>query len=396
MKVPGIETAKIEKDLAFSVAEYKQRLAACRRHMAKKNLDVLVVTTPENIFYLSGYQTPGYYTSQCLIVPMTGEPVHISRGIEETNVWMLSWIERSESYMDHTDPMELFAEILKKDGFAKGRIGIEKIGWFFSIANFERLKPLLPQADFQDGSMIVEACRVVKSEAEIAYIREAARCAEAGMRAALRTIRPGVTEANVAAEVQKAMTDMASEYPGLPNFICSGVRASQTHATWTKRVLQDGDPMFMELSGCIRRYSAGLLRSATVGKSPEKRKKIWDVSSRALDNMIAAIRPGRPLGEVWEAWVKTLEAAGHEGRFKRAGYSIGINFPPDWGEGYILCFKRGETRLLEPNMTFHIPSNVMIFGYAHTANSETVRVTETGAEVLTNFPRKLFDCPVDV
>ncbi|TIO38713.1 MAG: M24 family metallopeptidase, partial [Mesorhizobium sp.] len=107
---------------------------------------------------------------------------------------------------------------------------------------------------------------------------------------------------------------------------------------------------------------------------------------------IEAIRPGRPLEEVWNVWSRTVTEGGYEGRFKRTGYSIGINFPPDWGEGYMLSFKRGETRTLRPNMTFHIPSLVKVFGFADAGTSETVLVTETGCEILTNCKRQLFVC----
>ena len=396
MKVPGVESARIEKDLAFTVEEYQRRLAGVRTQMAERKLDVLVVTTPENICYLSGYQTPGYYCKQCLIVPLEGDPIHLTRGTEETNAKMLSWIDRTDSYMDHEEPVELFAETLNADGFAKAAVGVEKISWFLPVADFELLTSLLPRAEFHDGSMTVESCRVIKSEPEIEYMRKAARAAEAGMRAGLCTIREGVSEDNVAAEVHKAEIDMGSEYPGLPVFVASGVRTSLAHATWAGRRLEAGDPVVLEISGTFKRYSSALYRCATVGKAPDRYRKMVDTATKALENMMAVIRPGRPLQECWEVWAKTLDDAGFEGRFKRTGYSIGVNFPPDWGEGYILSFKKGETRLLEPNMTFHIPSLVKVFGYADGACSETVRVTKDGSETLTNFPRRLFECPQDV
>ena len=130
MKVPGLDTTEFEKDLAFTVPEFERRLAGVREQMKTRELDVLLVTTPENIYYLSGYHTPGYYCAQCLIVPLDGEPIHLTRGTEETNAKMLSWLERTDSYMDHESPVELFAQTLKDDGFERARIGLEKISWF--------------------------------------------------------------------------------------------------------------------------------------------------------------------------------------------------------------------------------------------------------------------------
>ncbi len=259
-----------------------------------------------------------------------------------------------------------------------------------TVADFERLQALLPTAAFADGSGIVEACRVVKSDREIAPIRQAARAAEAGMLAGLAAIREGATEDEVAAEMQRATTMLGSEYPGLPVFVASGVRSSFAHATWSGRRIEPGDPVLLEISGCVKRYSAALMRCAVVGRPSAQLQRMADVSREALEAMLAAIRPGRPLGEVWEVWAEAVARGGFEGRFKRTGYSIGVNFPPDWGEGYILSFRRGETRLLEPNMTFHIPSMVKVYGVADMATSETVRVTPGGYELLTNFDRRLF------
>jgi Xaa-Pro dipeptidase len=392
MKVPGVETAQIKKDLAFPIPEFQRRLKAVRDEMKNRGLGLLVVSTPENIYYLSGYHTAGYYCSQFLLVPITGDPVHITRGTEETNAKALSWIDQTTSYMDHQLPVELLAEQIEKAGYSDGVIGIEKISWFLTIADFEKLKAILPKATYKDGSMIVENARVVKSNYEIEYIRKAAKIAEAGMNAAIGAIREGANENDVAAETNRVCTAMGGEYPGLPNFVASGVRSSQAHATWAGRTIERGDPVLLEISGCVKRYSAAIMRAAGVKPPHPNYVKMEDVSRRALENMLEAIKPGRPLEEPWNVWSKTLTDSGFEGGFKRTGYSIGISFPPDWGEGYILSFKRNEKRLLQPNMTFHIPSMVKVFGFADAGTSETVRVTETGCEVLTNHKRQLYVC----
>jgi Xaa-Pro dipeptidase len=390
MKVPGVDEAKIEKTLYFPQEEYRRRLACLREQMRGRSLDALLVTTPENICYLSGYQTPGYYCKQCLLVPAEGDAIHVTRATEETNAKALSWIEQTTSYMDDQEPVELFAQVLGGHGFSKARIGVEKQGWFFPVADLEQLQGRLADAAFVDGSMLVEACRLVKSDAEIAYILQAAQAACAGMQAGIEAVRVGVNEDGVAAEVQRVVTAMGSEYPGLPIFVASGVRTSYAHATWSGRRLEPGDPVLLEISGCYKRYSGALMRSGTLGEPSAQLRSMADAAIGALDDMLKAIRPDRPLGEVWEVWARSLERRGFQGRFKRTGYSIGVNFPPDWGEGHILSFKRGEQRLLKENMTFHIPSIVKIFGLADSGFSETVRVTHNGCALLTNLERKLF------
>ncbi|TIO38702.1 MAG: aminopeptidase P family protein, partial [Mesorhizobium sp.] len=257
MKVPGIDNAVIQKDLAFPIVEFQRRLKAVRQEMAERRLDLLVVSTPENIYYLSGYHTVGYYSSQFLLVPSDGDPIHITRGIEETNVKVLSWIDRSTSYMDHESPVELLTATIQSMGCANSAIGVEKISWFLSILDYERLKQLLHGARFEDGSHTVESARVVKSNLELECIRQAARIADAGMEAGIGQIRAGANENDIAAEIQRVVTRMGSEYPGLPIFVASGVRTSHAHATWSGRQILEGDPVLLEISGCVRRYRDG-------------------------------------------------------------------------------------------------------------------------------------------
>jgi Xaa-Pro dipeptidase len=389
VKIPAAEGITIERDLPFPVEEFQARLARVRQALSRQRLDALLVTTPENIYYLSGYQTPGYYCYQCLIVPAGQDPIHITRCQEETNVKARSWIERSTSYLDQEDPVELTAATFGELGLARARIGIEKTSWFLTIAQFEQLRTLLGDAAFANGAGIVEECRVVKSEREIAYIRRAAQIAEAGMKAGLDAIREGVSEDDVAAEVQRVLTVRGSEYPGLPIFVTAGIRSSFTHATWSGGRIQRGDPVLLEISGCVKRYSGALMRTAVVGPPSQQIQRMADASITALETLLQAVRPGRALGEVWEMWAQVVADAGFFNQ-RRPGYSIGVNFPPDWGEGHIACFKRGDKRALVPNMTFHTPSLIQLFGLAQIGNSETLRVTPDGCELLTRIERRLF------
>ncbi|MER8772172.1 Xaa-Pro peptidase family protein [Mesorhizobium sp. M0960] len=390
MKVSGVNTASVQKNLAFPIAEFEQRLKAVRQEMSTRQLDMLIVTTPENMYYLTGFDTLGYTSTQFLLVPLDGDPFLITRAIEETNVVISSWTEQRASYMDHESPIELLAETIKSKGYANSIIGVEKISIFLTVANYERLKYLLPSTKFEDGSLTVESARVVKSDLEIDYIRQAARIADAGMEAGLNQVHVGASENDIAAEIQRVVTIMGSDCTSGPPLISSGVRTSYCHATWSGRKIVEGDPVLLELSGNIRRYSAAVMRIAVAKSANPEFARMEDVSRRALEKMIEAIRPDRPMGEVWDVWSRTVTDGGYEGRFKRTGYSIGVNYPPDWGEGYILSFKRGETRTLRPNMTFHIPSMVKVFGFADAGTSETVRVTETGCEILTNVERKIY------
>src|SRR5262245_42072355 len=133
-KVPGLNDAQVARELAFTPEEYKGRQQAVRQQMSGRGIDVLVVTTPENINYLSGYSTPGYYMSQCLLLPANGDPIIVCRATEEMNVFATSCLSRSDSYADDVAPVVRFADVLAKDGFSQATIGVEKISWFLTVA----------------------------------------------------------------------------------------------------------------------------------------------------------------------------------------------------------------------------------------------------------------------
>ena len=213
----------------FSLEEYAGRLDALRRRMAERGADVILVTSPENLYYLSGYQTPGYYWFQTLVVPLEGEPVFIARLNESSNIEPFAIIEDSRPYEDHDDWIEHTKAVLVDLGLDNKRVGLDHDSFFLRPRDFTRLNDALPSATIVDASGLVESGRVIKSAQEIEYIRLAARAAEAALRAGIDTCEAGVTENDVAAEMHRAQILEGSEYTGLPIFIRTGERDSQTH-----------------------------------------------------------------------------------------------------------------------------------------------------------------------
>lgn len=255
-----------KKELPFSLKEFQGRVKRLREGIAARELDAVLIHTPENIYYLTGYRTPGYYAYQTFIVPLSQEPVILVRHLEESNVLARSWVDKKVGFLDTEDPVEVTRDTLVQMGLAKATIGVEKECWFLTTTNFERLRDSLSDAEFEDCSGLVEGLRLVKSPQEIEYIRRAAKAAAAGMRAGLAAIEADKTEDDIAAEVLKGRTLAGSEYTGLPPFIASGYRGAIAHATWESRRVEEGDLVFLELPGAIKRYHAALMRTVSVGK----------------------------------------------------------------------------------------------------------------------------------
>lgn len=378
------------KEMFFTIEEYQQRLEKLRQVMAGRGIDVLMSFTPENIYYMTGYQTPGYYVYQCLVVPMEREPFMVTRYLEETNVVGLSWLDDRASFQDWEDPVETTVKALKERKLDGKTIGIEEDAWFLSIKHYLQLKEKLAAAKIVDGSGCIEKLRLIKSPQELEYIRRAARAAEKSMEAGMQAIKEGATEDDIAAAVHYELIRSGGEYMGLPPFICSGYRTALAHATWGGRRVERGDLIFFEISGCIKRYSAALMRTAYLGDPPDEVVKISDAVIAGLNKAIETIRPGITSGEADKACRDTIARAGYGEHYRhRLGYSIGVNFPPDWGEGHIVSLRTNDPTILEPGMVFHMPPAVLGYKDLGIGFSETILVTEGGCEPITNFERKL-------
>ena len=384
-------TMKSHDRLGFSLAEYRRRYDAVVRHIREAGADALLVRGPENITYLTGFETPGYYKYHCLIIAPGEEPVLILRRFEEINVWEYSWLTKTVPVWDHQDPTEETIKTLKAMKLDGKRLGVEKAGWFFSVQEFEGLAAALPKAKLVDCSRAVEEARLIKSDEEIAVMRKAAAIADKAVQAGIEACRPGVTEDDVAARVHHVLCENGGEYMGLPPFILAGPRTSLPHQTWRGEPVRKGEHVYFEVSAAKYRYSSALMRCVSVGEPNKRLRAMSDACIGGLNAAIAAIKPGVSCQDADTACRSVIEKAGFGDSFRhRTGYSIGVNYPPDWGEGQILSIRQGEPRLLQENMTFHLVPLCLIYREIGVGFSATIRVTKTGCEAFTKVPLKLF------
>ena len=376
--------------LSFSTAEYRRRYDAVNEGMRKAGADALLVRGPENICYLTGYETPGYYGYHCLVMPHGGQPVLVLRNFESLNVHEYTWLPDMEIIWDYDLPIDVTARVVQRLGLANKRIGVEKAGWFFSVAEYEGLSTRLPKARMVDCSRVVEEARLIKSDEELDTMRKAARVVDRAVQAGIDKVAGGVTDNAVAAEVERVLTLNGSQYPGLPPFILSGARTCLPHQTWRNTVIEEGDPVYFEVSANINRYSAAIMRCCNVGEPKPIVRQMADAVIGGLDAAIDSIKAGVTCEQVDKACRSVIEKAGLGPYFRhRTGYSIGVNFPPDWGEGQILSLKPREKRKLESNMTFHMVPLTLKYREAGIGFSATIRVTRTGCEVFSTLPREL-------
>jgi len=381
----------VEKALFFGREEFEGRWAAVRAEMVREGFDVLLVFNAENVLYLSGYQSIGYSSFLCLVVPRSGEMTLCVREMEMGCARYFSMVEDVVIYADHEEPVAVLERALASRGLTKGRIGVEFDAAFIGARRIMRLAEELRPAEVVDASGTVEKARAIKSPEELVYVRQACRATEEGMRAAIESVKEGVTENAVAAAMFSATVAAGSTFMSSDPIVTSGPKSGVAHTTFDGRRIQRGDLVLLELGGCVKRYSGALMRTVAVGNVPEEARKMASACRAGLEAAIDAIRPGATAGEVDKACVAQMAKAGYEALFrKRTGYSVGVSYPPDWGEGHIVSLRQGDPTPLEPGMVFHIPPALRSYARWGVGVSETVLVTPDGCEVLTHLSRELF------
>ena len=374
---------------AFSKAELEIRIASARKILIEREIDIMILTGPENIFYLTGQQTPGYYTYQALLLSVDSDPVFIVRQLELNNLVANSYVSNIVPYLDDADPVDVTVKLINDRGWQNKRIGIDQRGWFLPIAIYRALQDKL--GEIYDGSGAIESLRAIKSTTELEKIRQSAKYVDAGLNAGLAAVQQGTSENDIVAQMMAHAIKAGSEYVGMEPLMASGPRCGIPHGTWRRRIIEQGDPVFLEMAASHDRYHAALMRSAWIGKPPDTARKMMDCCLLALEKALDALKPGNTCAQVHQACQDVIDSYGFTENFKkRSGYSVGISFAPDWGEGNVLSLFNGVDQFIHPGMVFHLPPALRIYGEFTVGVSEVAIVTQSGCETLSQVPRDLY------
>lgn len=386
-------------NLKFSREEYAERLAKTRRAMEAKNIDLLIVTDPSNMAWLTGYDGWSFYVHQAVLVPPDGEPIWYGRGQDANGARRTAYLSHDNiiGYADHyvqsieRHPMDFLSQVIAERRWDRFMIGVEMDNYWFSAAAFASLQKHLANARFVDATALVNWQRAVKSPTEIDYMRKAARIVEAMHRRIFEKIEVGMRKCDLVAEIYDAGTrgvdGIGGDYPAIVPLLPSGEDASAPHLTWDDKPMKRGEGTFFEIAGCYNRYHCPLSRTVFLGKPNQV---FLDAEKATLEGMeagLAAAKPGNTCEDIANAFFAVLKRYGIV-KENRTGYPIGISYPPDWGER-TMSLRPGDRTELRPGMTFHFMTGLWLetMGLEIT---ESILITETGVECLASVPRKLF------
>ncbi|ABR47402.1 creatinase [Alkaliphilus metalliredigens QYMF] len=387
--------------LPFDRSEYVGRMKKVQAQMIAKDIDALLITDPANMCYLAGHDAWSFYVHQMLLITLDDEmPIFIGRYMDAfSGVVKTTWLDEnhvraySDDYVQSTikHPMDYVSDVMKELKLDNKRIAVEMDNYYFTAAAYLSLKEGLPNAQLVNGNVLVNWVRIIKSHGEIELMKRAGKIAEKAMQAAVDTLEAGARQCDVAASIFGAQirgtAEFGGDYPSIVPLLPAGKAAGAPHLTWTDERYPENIIVAVELAGCHQRYHSPMARTVSIGKPSEEAHRVAEITVEGLNAALEAAKPGNTCEDIEGAWRNVIAKYGIE-KESRIGYSMGLNYPPDWGE-HTASLRPGDKTILKPNMTFHcIPG--MYFDDFGVSISESFRITENGYETFANFPRKLF------
>ena len=368
--------------------------------MAEQHIDLLFLEDPSNMAWLTGYDGWSFYVHQGVLISHDDAPLWWGRGQDANGAQRTVWMDNDhvtsyrDNYVQSTDrhPMQHLSALIKERGYGNRRIGLELENYYFSAKAFLVLQEELPEAELVDATALVNRQRTVKSDEEIALMRKAARISEKIIDGIVERVEPGLRKNELVAEIYadaiRGVGDDWGDYPAIVPLLPSGADASAPHLTWDGRPFERDTATFFEISGCYRRYHAPLCRTVFLGSPPDYLRNAEAALVEGLEAGLQAAKPGNTAADIANALAAPLEKAGIE-RGARAGYPIGLSYPPDWGERTI-SIRSEDNTVLEAGMTFHFMPGLWMENWGLEI-TESILIQPSGpAACLCDRPRALY------
>ena len=383
----------------FAAAEFARRVADIKRRMAESGFDLIICQDPANMCWLTGFDGWSFYVPQCVVVHVEEEtPIWFGRAQDAKSARLTTdlpdrnIVPYAEGLVQHAvgHPYDALAALIAERGWGAARIGVEMDAHYYTARCHAHLVKGLPNAKIGNNRDLVNWARLVKSEAELAYMRDAGRICTRAMESGIAAMKPGVAQQEVIAAIYHAQTigvpGAGGDYAAICPLMPVGEGTTTPHLTWTDEPLPNNTPVMLEIAGARRRYHAPLTRTMYLGKPPQAMADVAKVAVEGVTAGLAMARPGQRAEDVEAAWQAVLRRNGLK-KESRVGYSIGLSYPPDWGERTV-SLRPGDRTELQAGMCFHIQAGLWLEDFG-VAISESFVVTDHGGDRLCDVARQL-------
>jgi Xaa-Pro aminopeptidase len=380
----------------FSDGEYRARAARVREEMRGRSVDVLLVLSPPNLYYLTGFESIWYPPRApvgVLVSADSEDVVFVDYERHQTLVEQVALYDDAVFY-DYATAVDQICAAITARGWASSSIGIERWTTSPGAPLVDRIATAIAGvgARVVDGDWIVDRVRLVKSEAELASVRRAAEIVDAAVGSLADYVRPGRTELEIAAHLDAVMAGMGGEDPAIRTMVSAGPLVwCRTHSPPSTRPVEAGDVMYVDCCGVVNRYHVDVCRTFAIGRDHPEARAILEQTAGSVEEVIAAVRPGDPLDvaqSVAEEYVFS--------RFPReqvwwvGGYALGIAMPPNWVGHTYLANDAFEQFTWEPGYTTNYENILFDRDAGYTASyMETLLMGPERIEVLSKLPRTL-------
>ncbi len=371
--------------LHFSKEEFSERKSKVIKELKKQNLDGLLMFRQESMYWLTGYDTFGYVYFQCLVLTVKGELILLTRAPDLRQAQNTSIITNIRIWVDkdNANPAQELKNILLELNLEKSNLGIEYEAYGLTGRNAIRLNSSLNNfVKLHDKSELVSFLRVIKSPAEIVYVKKAAKLADNALEIAWKYAHAGQEEAKILAEMQAVIFKGGGDYPANEFIIGSGKNALLCRYQSEKRKLNEIDQLSLEWAGTYKHYHSAMFRTIPIGKVKDKQKKMYAACVETLKACENKLKPGNKVGEVFDVHADVFDRLGYKkSRMNACGYSLGTTFAPNWMDWPMLY--TGNPVVLAPGMVFFMHMILMDSDNQLAMNlGETYLVTNSGNERL--------------
>jgi Xaa-Pro dipeptidase len=374
--------------LHFTELELTERRRKVTAKMQSSGLDALLIFRQESMYYLTGYDTTGYSQFQCLYLGADGNLVLLTRSADLRQARLTSVIEDIRIWVDHADsnPGQDLRQILEEQGCRGKHLGVELEAWCLTGKRWEFVKAALEGlVTHEDASTLVSGMRIIKSAAELDYVRRAAVLADEALAQAHLLATPGRPEQEILAAMEGAIFRGGGDYPASRFIIGSGAQALMVRNFTGYANLGNNDQLQLEFGGTFRHYHSCLMRTILTGSPDPRHLRVHSAVVEALDACKQACRPGATYGDIFDAHAKALDNAGlGEHKLNACGYSLGALYPPTWMDWPMIY--AGNPVVVEPNMVIFM--HMILLDWEHNlamAFGDTVVVTPDGCETLSQM-----------
>jgi Xaa-Pro dipeptidase len=386
MATTAPEGTRTAPRMAVTLEEYRERLRKTREWMTVNEVDLLILTQPEHYNWLSGYEPTSAFYYQALIVPLADDPLTLLCNKAELLLCAETcWVADVRTVWTHEDQVARTLEVLAERSLDRpARVGVNLSSYHLKARYAFELEDGLPGAQLVDVCAALDDLRLVKSPAEVEYLRRAAHIADLGVTAGINAIREGVIDRAVMAAIQHAVALNGGEFPAYPTLVDA---RGTLHGTPVGKILHQGDAVYLEVSGVVRRYHCNISRTVIVGEPSKRIRELYAVVKDALDRATEAMRPGTPVSEIVD-FVAECHRGYEQNTWGRFGFSMEISYPPIWIGA--LSLMRGDDHVIEPGMVITMEPGLAYADGATMMLGNNILITEHGPEVLNNVASELF------